>query len=287
MSRDPQHRNLLGVLLTLGRVANLPTIWSNCLAAWLLGGGGTWARFALLSTGATLLYTGGMFLNDAFDEKFDRRFRPERPIPVGQIDRRSVWLIGSSSLALGSLAWLMLGIVSGGFGALLVSCIVLYDATHKRSSLGPLLMSGCRCLLYLAAGAAAHAGWSPALIVRALALAAYISGISYLARGESRPGRAPVWTVGLLFVPNVVGLWQVSGTTLGTFLAQVLLAGWISWCLCACRLSQRPLSASVAGLLAGISLVDGLAAAAIGANPLLFPALFVLARLLQKLAPAT
>ena len=31
---------LLRTLLILGRVSNLPTVWSNCLAGWLLDGGG-------------------------------------------------------------------------------------------------------------------------------------------------------------------------------------------------------------------------------------------------------
>ena len=30
----------LRTLLILGRVSNLPTVWSDCLAAWWLGGGG-------------------------------------------------------------------------------------------------------------------------------------------------------------------------------------------------------------------------------------------------------
>ncbi|HEY0550448.1 MAG TPA: UbiA family prenyltransferase, partial [Verrucomicrobiae bacterium] len=72
-------------LLLLGRVSNLPTVWSNCLAGWLLGGGGEWPQFAVLCGGATLLYVGGMFLNDAFDAEFDAQHRRERPIPSGAI----------------------------------------------------------------------------------------------------------------------------------------------------------------------------------------------------------
>ena len=32
----------LRTLLVLGRVSNLPTVWSNCFAGWLLAGGGLW-----------------------------------------------------------------------------------------------------------------------------------------------------------------------------------------------------------------------------------------------------
>src|SRR4051794_33630035 len=71
--------------LVLGRISNLPTVGSNCLAAWLLGGGGSWGKLAAVGAGAALLYTAGMFLNDAFDVEFDRRHRPERPIVSGVV----------------------------------------------------------------------------------------------------------------------------------------------------------------------------------------------------------
>ena len=72
-------------LLNLGRVSNLPTIWSNCLAGWWLSGGGNYWKLPLLLLGASALYTGGMFLNDAFDVDFDRQRRSTRPIPSGAI----------------------------------------------------------------------------------------------------------------------------------------------------------------------------------------------------------
>ena len=71
----------LRTLLILGRVSNLPTVWSNCLAGWWLGGGGNTGKLPFLFAGTTLLYIGGMYLNDAFDVEFDRQHRKERPIP--------------------------------------------------------------------------------------------------------------------------------------------------------------------------------------------------------------
>ena len=105
MNLPPQLRTLL----VLGRVSNLPTVWSNCLAAWWLGGGGRWERFAVLCAGASLLYTAGMFLNDAFDADFDRRYRAERPIPSGQISPRAVWSMAWACLLVGWLAIVALG----------------------------------------------------------------------------------------------------------------------------------------------------------------------------------
>src|SRR5919106_1715629 len=91
----------LRTLLVLGRASNLPTVWSNCLAGWALAGGlpltGDFrqmidepVRFLILCLGASLLYIGGMYLNDAFDADFDRQHRRERPIPSGAIGAGAV-----------------------------------------------------------------------------------------------------------------------------------------------------------------------------------------------------
>ena len=90
-------QNRLRTLLVLGRVSNLPTVWSNCLAAWLLGGGGATKDFLFIQLGASLLYLGGMFLNDAFDAEFDRQHRPERPIPSGLIMIEGASEIGAAA----------------------------------------------------------------------------------------------------------------------------------------------------------------------------------------------
>ena len=121
----------LRTLLVLGRVSNLPTVWTNCLAGWLLAGGGEWSRFAWLGAGATLVYVGGMFLNDAFDAEFDTQHRRERPIPSGAISREAVWLWSAVLLAAGTgmLGW------HGHEPAIhthqLLVYVVLYNAFHN------------------------------------------------------------------------------------------------------------------------------------------------------------
>ena len=82
---DQKFLRQLRALLVLGRVSNLPTVWSNCLAGWWLSGGGNFWKLPFLFFGAAFLYTGGMFLNDAFDAAFDRQRRSSRPIPSGKI----------------------------------------------------------------------------------------------------------------------------------------------------------------------------------------------------------
>jgi 4-hydroxybenzoate polyprenyltransferase len=167
-------------LLDLGRVSNLPTIWSNCLGAWVLAGSaftysesmqfheleGIFGRLAHLFTvpmaaifaaAASLLYVGGTALNDAFDADYDREHRPERPIPSGAFSAKWVGILGISALAVGAGIFLNLGISTGGIAVpiltiSLVALILIYDWMHKKSVWAVIPMGGCRLLLYLLVG---------------------------------------------------------------------------------------------------------------------------------------
>jgi 4-hydroxybenzoate polyprenyltransferase len=278
----------LRVFLVLGRVSNLPTVWSNCLAAWFLAGGGAPGPFVLLCAGATLLYTGGMFLNDAFDVEFDRKHRPERPIISGAISARAVWAIAGALLILGLGAIVPLGPEPFLFGVALLGTIVFYDAVHKRTMLAPLLMAGCRFLLYLVAASAAHAQVKPIFVEKALALAVYILGISYLARKESTGGVTTRWATLLLLGPILLAVIGRGASNGIVWIAVAAQGVWIFWCLWSPPGKSRNFSSGVAGLLAGIVLVDWLAAVGSAqALSVVFAALFVLALLSQRFAPAT
>ena len=276
-------------LLVLGRVSNLPTVWSNCLAAWLLNGGVLGPNIILLTVGVTLLYTGGMFLNDAFDANFDRQHRSERPIPSGKISAGTVWMFGVSFLLIGWLLILPFGLLAAMAALLLVATIVAYDAFHKRTSFAPLLMAACRFLLYFVAAAATLNRVSDAVLWHGVALAAYVTGLSYLARGENKPGRARRWPLLLLIAPLVVNGLMNSNQNAIAWTASACLVGWLVWCLRG--ILNRPdqsVGRSVAGLLAGIALVDGAALSQLTIEPALgFAGLFVLALILQRKIPAT
>lgn len=279
----------LRTLLVLGRVSNLPTIWSNCLAAWLLNGGQAWKMFYVTVVGMTLLYIGGMFLNDAFDTQFDCQFRKERPIPSGQITAQAVWLIGWSLLLFGWLLLSSLGLSVSLLALLLVGSIVLYDAVHKRTIFAPFIMAACRFLLYLVAASAALHAVNDAVVWHGLALAAYITGLSYLARSESGQGITSRWPLLLLLAPLVASVTTTPHRDAISWIASAILIAWMLWCLRGIvgRVAQF-IGKSVAGLLAGIVLVDWAAVPrmADGFTPV-FIGLFVLALILQRKIPAT
>ncbi len=278
-------------LLILGRASNLPTVWSNCLAGWLLGGGGGLGRFFLLCLGATCLYLGGMFLNDAFDVEFDRQYRKERPIPSGVITLDEVWRWGFGWLGVGTVILVLLGHTTGALAAILLFCIVLYDATHKLVAFAPLLMAACRLFLYLVAASVANDGVTGLAIWSGLALAAYIVGLSGLARGESVRGALSYWPCYLLAAPVLLSfIANGSGYQLRALLLSLIVGVWVARCLtCVLWTSEPNLGRAVSGLLAGIVLNDLLAVAGgdsvwIG---LVFVVLFLAALLLQRFVPAT
>jgi len=277
-------------LLILGRVSNLPTVWSNCLAGWLLGVGGSARRFALLCLGASCLYIAGMFLNDALDADFDQQHRKERPIPSGMISAGKVWGWGFGWLVSGVLFLSLLGKVSMILALLLCGCILVYDAIHKAITLSPLLMAACRFFLYLLGAAAAVRGVTGLAMWSALALAAYVVGLSYIARKESARGVVQFWAGWPLAAPLLLA-WVVNAGEykMRALLLALLLASWIIYCLLHTYWTATvSVGRTVSGLLAGICLVDLLAVA--GGTPGTatgFILLFVTALLSQRYIPAT
>lgn len=277
--------------LVLGRVSNLPTVWSNCLAAWLLGGGGPLGRFLLLSVGASLLYLGGMLLNDACDVAFDREFRPERPIPAGRVALADVWVIGLGLLGLGELLLASMGSTTAWLGALLVLAIAVYDLTHKRVPFAPGVMALCRFLLFLAAASAAEEGIDGTVMWSAWVLGFYVLGLSFVAQRESTGGPVRPWALIGLAAPLVLAFFVNPSYvwTSSRFMPAVLLVIWAGRCVAHLyRDGQAGIPRAVSGLLAGIVLVDLLAVLPApwpwGAG---FLALFGAALLFQRFAPAT
>src|SRR5207248_2695431 len=99
-------------------------------------------------------------------------------------------------LGLVGLFWL--GNTTGALGLALTLCILLYDATHKRFFLAPFLMGLCRFFVYVIAASTASKGVTAWSLWCGLAMAVYITGLSYLARRESVPNQP---TSGFLPLP--------------------------------------------------------------------------------------
>lgn len=277
-------------LLILGRASNVPTVWSNCLAGWLIGGMAEYVVLLWLCLGGTLLHIGGMYLNDAFDVGFDRRFRQERPIPAGHIEEKTVWVLGAGAISGGFLCLVWGANVSLMIGLLLVASILLYDALHKHFPFSPVIMAACRFFLILAAFDSSGNPWQGFALWTAFAMAAYIVGLTYVARRESTGGAIAIWPC--LFIAAPIGLSFLLNNGrffwMGLMVSLVLLA-WVVWCLQFILRSQNvQIFKTVSGLLAGIPLVDMISI--VGVDPLwmgVMLTLFLAALFFQRFIPAT
>jgi 4-hydroxybenzoate polyprenyltransferase len=265
-------------------------VWSNCFAGWLLAGGGDWSRFLLMTFAATCLYVGGMYLNDAFDASFDLQHRAERPIPSGAIRVEAVWAWGFGWLGLGLACLFGFGQTTIICALLLVVAILVYDAIHKIFALSPVLMAACRFFLVMLAASTGRDGITGLSIWTGLALASYIVGLSFLARKESVQAPVSRWPCLFLAAPLLLALIVNQGEHFVRAMVLCAAVGlWMVRCLALALWSpQRNIGRCVSGLLAGIALVDLLAAwdgsLTTGST---FVALFALALLFQRFVPAT
>ena len=283
--------------LLLGRVSNLPTVWTNTLAgATLAGAAIAPGRVILLAAAFSLLYTGGMYLNDAFDRKVDARERPERPIPSGRVRAGSVFAIGFGLLGMGILtvAAAALGLPGGGLGAvasgaLLAGVITAYDAWHKANPLSPVVMGLCRVLVYLTAALAVASAIGPAVWGGAVVLLSYLIGLTYVAKQENLTEVRHLWPLVLLGAPFLYA-WR---SLLDPGAGAILYLAFLGWVVFAVSLLLRPrrrdIRRAVVSLIAGISLLDALLIAGAGepARILWAVAGFALTLAFQRWVPGT
>lgn len=288
----------LALALQLGRISNLPTVWSNVLVGAVLGGAALGdGRLPLLMLAMSFFYVGGMFLNDAFDRGFDARHRPERPIPAGQVSATEVFAYGFGMLAVGLAG---VAVASRGADGLpgtralaaalaLAGTIVLYDVHHKDNPLSPLLMGLCRVLVVLGAAFAVGAAAPPAVGLAALALLCHLIGLTYIAKQEHLDRLGALWPLALLALPLVYGGWLALATPMAA-LPLVLYAGVLAFALR--RLQRRArgdVPRAVVTLIAGMSVLDAVVLAGAGhlAAAVLAVAAFVLTLALQRWVSGT
>ncbi|HVU28500.1 MAG TPA: UbiA family prenyltransferase [Verrucomicrobiae bacterium] len=278
-------------LLILGRVSNLPTVWSNCLAGWWLSGGGNVWKLPLLLLGTSFLYVSGMFLNDAFDAEFDRQRRVNRPIPSGAISLDAVWRFGWAWMVLGVLCLLLLGKIAAALAVALAVSILIYNAAHKYITASPWLMGLCRFWVYVIAGTTGADGLNGWPVWCGVALAFYIVGLSYVARRESFRGPIPYWPLIFLAAPVLWAMVMNAGEyRVPAIWLSLILILWIAFCTRQIfQAGEINVGRVVSGLLAGIVFVDWLAVAPVSPEGLNFAflILFGTAILLQRFVPAT
>ncbi len=278
-------------LLRLGRVSNLPTVWTNVIAgATIANAAATIADLAVVGLVMTAFYVGGMYLNDFFDREIDARERPGRPIHAGDIGAGTVSAIGFALLAIGVALLAPFGLLTAIWGLALAAAIVLYDAWHKGNIFAPLIMGLCRALVYLATGAAVSGEIRSTLIMGATALAAHVIGLTYAAKQENLNQVGKLWPLFILAGPLLFALSGISGwpVVIGAFVLCAVDIAAVQ--LLARRVTPDAVPRAVSMLIAAICLVDALAVALHGGGIVLAclcASGYVLTRLFQAVIPGT
>lgn len=255
-------------ILTLARVPNIPTVWSNVLMAWVLAGGDSarWPALVLAMIGGTLIYAGGCTHNDACDAAWDRKHKPGRLIPSGTLTQEKVMSLAMWQMRIGVFVLLaarywhpsaeVKALPSGLiFPFLLMGDILIYNFRHKENPFSVVVMGACRALLVLSGAAVAGAWSASAVLIAAGVVWIYIIALSLLARRESRPGGGllkklrPDWSVGRWVGEMLAAIPLVDAVLLLTFGLVCGKICWISVLICMalwplCRLLQRKYAAT-------------------------------------------
>jgi len=149
-------------------------------------------RFLLVLGCSSVLYSAGMVWNDFFDVEQDRRERPFRPLPSGNVSTTTALVLGVLLLVIGLACAVVADLASEGttwqssaLAGCLVAAILLYDGWLKRTWAGPLAMGACRFLNVLLGLSVAGQALAPLGLMLALVVGLYIVGVTWFARTEA------------------------------------------------------------------------------------------------------
>lgn len=257
--------SVLRARLELARISNLPTVWANTVhgltAGLLVYATVTNAQYGdpppqeafplsfvlnqsfMMVLAMSLIYTGGMFLNDVCDATVDATERPTRPIPSGRVGRTTAGIEATLLLLAGIASTLVYPCIAVTIiAAVLVGCVVFYNLFHRVRLLGFVTMPVCRALVIMTAALAypvgtGHPVWYWHVAAPAVVLAVYTALITLIAWSEAKPGNAGriKWVIRMIAAMPLVdaaflfpiGQWQVALFCVGC--AGLTLAGqrWI------------------------------------------------------------
>ncbi len=177
--------------LQLIRLPNVFTAAADSLAGCLLATGSLVepARWLPLTAASMVLYASGTALNDVFDLEIDKIERPNRPLPSGQVARRTAAWLAGVGLFLGPAFAAITGVAASVIvAAVLALCILSYDAGLKHTWLGPVFMGACRGINLLLGLSCIPAMAGPIGWFTAAVYGVYVAGITVVSRTETSGG---------------------------------------------------------------------------------------------------
>lgn len=190
------------------RLPNVITAASNSLAGAFCAGVSL-DRLPVLAGLAFVsmaIYAAGILFNDLFDLEEDRRERPERPLPSGEVRIRTAAILAIVLIIAGlAIAW-CLGFRTGLVATLLVAFVLGYDLGLKRTLAGPWVMGLCRGANF-GLGLAVSAYFDVSRLWSVAGYVAYVAGVTYVSRQETYVGRTRGLRTGFILI--VVGIFGV------------------------------------------------------------------------------
>jgi len=212
--------------LTLCRVSNLPTIWTNVLAAIVLSSTEfSWLDFFLLALSLSLSYSGGMCLNDIIDAPVDKIKKPFRPIPSGRISIRSASLFTSALFVAGLAILLVVPYQRSVYaGLILLVFIIAYDKSHKAHPVSVLFIASCRLMIFVISSIAVSGKVGSLAAMGGIIQFIYVVIISLAARYEN--GRATPYSFPLIPI-MIACISLLDGALMSVFTSPAWLAAGI------------------------------------------------------------
>jgi 4-hydroxybenzoate polyprenyltransferase len=240
----------------------------------------------------SLLYVGGMYLNDWRDASYDREHRPERPIPSRLISRNAVLFYALVYFVVAGVITAFIQPASLWWVLGLIVCITAYDLHHKKNSMSPWVMAGCRALIYPWAASLTGQGIPVELWIAAGAAYSYTLGLTYVARGPAKSLAFQVTMVTCILLPAILWATRLGGHTLWLgLLILVVFLGWVSFSLRGWLCKPPRIGFAVGHLIAGFFFVDLLAitiaTSANAAIVLAFTVLFIATVKIQTIISGT
>lgn len=230
--------------LQLFRAPNLFTVPGDPLAGYLITNN-SWVdwTFPCPIIASLCFYAAGLLMNDLADEAEDRRDRPNRPLPSGQVSRGSVIIVTVILCVLGMGALVLTreaAAIKGG--AVLLGIIALYNFVTKHwPVIGAINMGLCRGMSVMLGGLVGPQspfGFKMSLFP-ALVILFYIAAVTNLARHETKE-RVPVLA---RLLPVLAGWLGCAGfikfalnspaleAAITLFIIVMLWLAWLAFCL--------------------------------------------------------
>lgn len=168
------------------------------------------SQVLIISIASMFLYAGGVVFNDVFDVEIDRKERPERPIPSGNLSLQKAIGIGVFCFVMGAILSATQGWTAFFVALAIAAMCLLYNGVFKHHFItGPIAMGACRALNLLLGFSVVALPYGNFYILVFPII--YIAAITNISRGEVYGNnRKAILTSIILYVSVLLAMLYIS-----------------------------------------------------------------------------